>query len=116
MPEILRQHDKDTHAQQLKEFKQEMFVELKDELAIINDLQRECEILSMGSKDVLREKIMAIYHSNKHNRTLFWHEKEALDQYYKDYKAMGGNSYIDRRYNRMLHWEIIEEDDMNDDR
>ena len=55
----------------------------------------------------LREKIMGIYQKNKANKTLKIYEKEALDQYYKDYKKENGNSYIDRYYNRMCTWEII---------
>jgi hypothetical protein len=63
---------------------------------------------------VLREKIMAIYHKNKVDRTLSFHEKEALDQYYVDYKAIKGNSYIDKYYKRMKMWKIID-DDYDDD-
>jgi hypothetical protein len=32
------------------------------------------------------------------------YEKEALEQYYIDYKAEGGNSYIDKYYKRMSTW------------
>ena len=28
-------------------------------------------------------------------------------QYYKDYKAINGNSYIDKYYNRMKKWAIV---------
>ena len=71
------------------------------------DQNNRIEILFDSSKDVLREKIMGIYHKNKANKSLKIYEKEALDQYYKDYKKEDGNSYIDRYYNRMCTWEII---------
>ena len=71
------------------------------------DQNNRIETLFDSSKDVLREKIMGIYHKNKANKTLKIYEKEALDQYYKDYKKEDGNSYIDRYYNRMCTWEII---------
>ena len=45
------------------------------------------EILANSSKDVLREKIMSIYNAGKKTKTLTQHQREALDQYYKDYKA-----------------------------
>ena len=64
--------------------------------------------------DVLREKIMMLCHKNKKDRKLSWHEREALTQYYKDYKAMNGNSYIDRYYSRMSTW-AVDEDDYEDD-
>ena len=74
----------------------------------------EYEALVISAKDVLREKIMAIYHKNKKDRTLTFHEKEALDQYYKDYKAINGNSYIDKYYKRMCTWTVVDTDDYED--
>jgi hypothetical protein len=73
-------------------------------------LQLQYETLAISAKDVLREKIMAVYHKNKHRRQLDESEKEALDQYYKDYKAINGNSYIDKYYGRMKRWEVIPEE------
>lgn len=67
------------------------------------------EVLAKSSRDVLREKIMEIYYRGKDSKTMVLHDKEKLDQYYKDYKAEGGNSYIDKYYNRMKEWTIIDE-------
>jgi hypothetical protein len=64
---------------------------------------------------VLREKIMAIYHKNKQARTLSEYEREALEQYYKDYKALKGNSYIDKRYGRMSKWQIVYDEELDDE-
>lgn len=52
---------------------------------------------------------MAIYHKGKKTKTLLLWEKEALTQYYIDYKAENGNSYIDKYYNRMMTWAVIDE-------
>jgi hypothetical protein len=52
---------------------------------------------------------MAIYHKGKRTKTLTLWEKEALAQYYTDYKAEGGNGYIDKYYNRMMAWAVIDE-------
>lgn len=79
-----------------------------EEIKKINlDQNQRIDILFDSSKDILREKIMGIYHANKTNRTLKIYEKEALDQYYSDYKKEKGNSYIDRYYKRMSSWEVI---------
>ena len=43
------------------------------------------------------------------------YDREALTQYYKDYKALNGNSYIDRRYERMKRWETIYDETLDDD-
>ena len=80
--------------------------EIKD----INVEQNETiDILARSSRDILREKIMAIYHKGKKTKTLMLWEKEALTQYYIDYKAEGGNSYIDKYYSRMITWTVIDE-------
>lgn len=70
----------------------------------------DLEALKISARDVLREKIMRIYHTYKHDRAFPLYEKEALEQYYKDYKRLLGNSYIDKYYGRMAKWEIIYED------
>lgn len=70
----------------------------------------DLEALKISARDVLREKIMRIYHTYKHVRAFPLYEREALEQYYKDYKRLLGNSYIDKYYGRMSKWEIIYED------
>ena len=117
LPDILYAHDLEIRQKYLKdretylhEIKQEVLTEIQGELGQVSTLTKQYEALAISAKDVLREKIMAIYHKNKRDRTLTYHEKEALDQYYKDYKAIKGNSYIDKYYSRMLTWAIIDDD------
>ena len=82
------------------------------EIKALNMQQNErIEVLANSSKDVLREKIMGIYNAGKKTKTLTQHQREALGQYYKDYKAEHGNSYIDKYYNRMIVWAVIDDDD-----
>lgn len=64
------------------------------------------ETLQKGTKDVLRQKIMDIYHEYKNIRKFPIYVKEKLDELYKDYKAENGNSYIDKYYDRMKNWEV----------
>lgn len=70
----------------------------------------QCEYMEVAMRDVIREKIMMIYHKNKGDHTLTVFEHEALEQYYKDYKNLKGNSYIDKYYARMSTWQIIDKD------
>lgn len=122
LPEILLNHDLDTRTKYLNdrqnylnEIKDEVLLNIKDELEQITHLTEQYKSLVISAKDVLREKIMAVYHKNKKDRNMTLHEKEALDQYYIDYKAMKGNSYIDKYYTRMTKWSIIEDDYTDDD-
>lgn len=119
LPTILYNHDLETRDKYkadrqnyLNEIKAEVLSEIGDE---IKTNSQTIEALVISAKDVLREKIMAIYHKNKFNRTMTEYEREALNQYYIDYKALGGNSYIDKRYKRMDKWKVIYDDDPYDD-
>lgn len=119
LPQILYNHDLETRDKYrndrqnyLNEIKAEILAEISDD---ISTNTKTIDALVISAKDVLREKIMAIYHKNKYNRTLTEYEREALNQYYIDYKALGGNSYIDKRYKRMDKWKVIYDDDPYDD-
>ena len=72
------------------------------------------EKLNNGQKDVLRQKIVAIYDKNKYNKTLSYDEKDNLEALYGDYKAIGGNSYIDKLYKRMSKWNVLDDDYVED--
>ena len=117
LPDILLNHDLKTREKYkadreryLKDISNEILSNIQNELHQVNSLDKKYEVLACSARDVLREKIMAIYHKNVRVREMTRYEKEALTQYYKDYKAMDGNSYIDRYYNRMLEWNIVEDD------
>lgn len=117
LPEKFNQHDLATRDRYradretyLQEIKTEVLRNIQGELGQIADLTEQYAALAISAKDVLREKIMAIYHKNKTDRTMTYHEKEALDVYYKDYKKIKGNSYIDKYYARMSLWKIVDDD------
>ena len=117
LPEMLKEHDLEVRDRYradrenyLQEIKQAVLNNIQAELKQVGDLGEQYEALAISAKDVLREKIMAIYHKNKKDRTLTLHEKEALDQYYKDYKKINGNSYIDKYYKRMCAWTVTDDE------
>lgn len=118
MPQILHNHDLKTREKYkgdrqnyLNEIKQEILKEIGED---INSNSETINALVISARDVLREKIMAIYHKNKYNRSMTEYEREALNQYYVDYKKLGGNSYIDKRYSRMDKWRVVYDDDPYD--
>lgn len=119
LPEKLLQHDLETR-DKYKADRQQYLIDIKNEVVSalggsVAQNQEDLEALKISARDVLREKIMAIYHRNKQARTMSEYEKEALEQYYKDYKALKGNSYIDKRYGRMSKWQIIYDEELDDD-
>lgn len=119
LPEKLKAHDLTTR-DKYKADRQRYLIEIKDEVikqvgGTISQNSEELEALKISAKDVLREKIMAIYHEYKTERAFPTHKKEALEQYYKDYKILKGNSYIDKYYARMSRWTEIFDDYDDDD-
>jgi hypothetical protein len=117
LPDILYNHDIETRdkyksdrQRYLEDIKTEVLKNIQTELCQVSNLDEKYEILACSARDVLREKIMAIYHKNKKVKEMTQYEREALTQYYKDYKAMNGNSYIDKYYNRMKSWKTIDDD------
>ena len=118
MPKLFEAHDLEIRdkyradrEQYLKDITAEVIKNIKGELNQVHDLASQYETLCISAKDVLREKIMQLYFKNKKDKTLTLHEKEALDQYYIDYKAIKGNSYIDKYYSRMKLWQVIDDGD-----
>lgn len=122
MPDILLKHDLETRKKYLAdrqnylcEIKTEVLNDTKDTLEGILKINMEqnkyIEVLTQASKDVLRQRIMNIYHKYKGERRMPIYAREALDELYKDYKSEGGNSYIDKYYKRMCTWETYEDDD-----
>ena len=125
LPEILLEHDLETRQKYLNDRQQYLLdikaevledtKEILDNIYKINYEQTEnIKVLSQGSKDMLRQRIMDIYHRYKTEKRMPVHAKEALDELYKDYKAQGGNSYIDKYYKRMCTWEVYDDEHYED--
>lgn len=135
LPEILKQHDLEVRDRYradrenyLHEIEAQVLTDIRADLQGINEVKNDVSslqnkideveksmlIMADSAKDVLREKIMVIYHKGKRIKSMPQHHREALDQYYKDYKAMNGNSYIDKYFKRMRDWEVLD-DDYNDE-
>ena len=111
MPQILEQHYEIIKERLVQEIKDSVITQINDELTQVDLLKQQYDILVLTAKDVLREKIMKIYNDYRREKELPIAKKEQLDQYYNDYKKLKGNSYIDKYYNRMKRWIVIDEDE-----
>ena len=119
LPQRFLEHDLETR-DKYKADRQNYLEEIKKEVVAtvggtISQNSNDLEALKISARDVLREKIMGIYHKNKKDRAMTEYDREALNQYYKDYKALKGNSYIDHRYERMKRWNTIYDDILDED-
>ena len=119
LPKRLEEHNIKTR-EKYKADRQRYLIEIKDEVVkqvggSIDQNAEDLEALKISATDVLREKIMRIYHSYRHDRAFPLYEQEALVQYYKDYKKLNGNSYIDKYYGRMKAWNVIYDDEYDNE-
>lgn len=117
LPEYFDEHDKQTREKYLSQrlnYLNEIQTEVTNNISVpIEEISKNMVILTeaiatlqKGTKDVLRQKIMDIYHEFKDVRRFPLYSKEKVDELYKDYKAEGGNSYIDKYYGRMCKWDV----------
>ncbi len=60
-----------------------------------------------GIKCLLRNEMLRTYYHNKNNEQIRQYELENFVLLYKAYKALRGNSFIDRIYKEVMSFEVI---------
>ena len=60
-----------------------------------------------GIKCLLRSEMLRTYYGNKEAGTVRQYELENFIKLYKAYKALKGNSFIDKIYKEVMTWEVI---------
>ena len=60
-----------------------------------------------GVKCLLRQKLVELYYEHLDDKTLREYEFRNMIYCYKAYKALKGNSFVDKIYNEMSIWQII---------
>ena len=60
-----------------------------------------------GQKSLLRSEMLQIYYRNRETGVIHQYEYENFVYLYEAYKALKGNSFIDKIYNEVKTWEII---------
>jgi hypothetical protein len=63
--------------------------------------------ISNGTKCQLRSEMLRIYYHNRETKTIRQYEYENFVFLYEAYKALKGNSFIDRIYEEVKTWEIV---------
>ena len=118
LPDMFLEHDLETRQKYrgdrenyLKEIKSATLEDLQNPLneliKIQKELKEELEKVNRSTKDMLRQRIIAIYDTYKIEGKIPQTVSENLDELYKDYTSQGGNSYITKYYKRMIQWEVI---------
>ncbi len=55
---------------------------------------------------LLRSEIVKCYYKNQRQKSIHSYEFENISFLYKAYKALGGNSFIDKIWNEIQEWSI----------
>lgn len=63
--------------------------------------------IANGQKCQLRNDMLQIYYRHHETGTIRQYEYENFVQLYEAYKALKGNSFIDKVYNEVQTWEIV---------
>lgn len=60
-----------------------------------------------GMKCQLRSEMLAIYYHNHTKETIRQYEYENFVMLYEAYKALKGNSFVDKIYTEVQKWEVV---------
>lgn len=60
-----------------------------------------------GQKCLLRHNMLHTYYKHLSDKTIRQYEFEDFDYQYKAYKALKGNSFIDKIYEEVKSWKVI---------
>ena len=63
--------------------------------------------IANGTKCQLRSEMLKIYYHNREKEIVHQYEYENFVMLYEAYKALRGNSFIDKIYKEVQSWEVI---------
>lgn len=63
--------------------------------------------ISNGTKCQLRSEMLRIYYRHREDGKIRQYEYENFVMLYEAYKALKGNSFIDKIYRELQEWEIV---------
>lgn len=63
--------------------------------------------ITNGQRCLLRSDMLKIYYHNREKEKIHQYEYENFVLLYEAYKALKGNSFIDKIYKEVQSWEII---------
>lgn len=63
--------------------------------------------ISTGTKCQLRSEMLRIYYHNRETKAIRQFEYENFVMLYEAYKALKGNSFVDKIHEEVHEWEIV---------
>ena len=84
-----------------------LITELSALAGVVAPLMVSVRKIRKGTQCQLRSEMLRIYYHNHEKRTIRQYEYENFVMLYEAYKALKGNSFIDRIYAEVQEWSII---------
>ena len=84
-----------------------LITELGVLIGVITPVIKNMRKISEGTKCQLRSEMLRIYYQNREKGQIRQYEYENFVLLYEAYKALKGNSFIDKIYDEVKTWEII---------
>lgn len=84
-----------------------LITELGVLLGVIVPVIVSMQKISNGTRCQLRSEMLRIYYHNREREEIRQYEYENFVMLYEAYKALKGNSFIDKIYTEVRSWDII---------
>ena len=76
-------------------------------IGVIVPVIRSVKRVSNGTKCQLRSEMLRVYYHNRESEKIRQYEYENFVMLYEAYKALKGNSFIDKIYKEVSSWDIV---------
>ena len=76
-------------------------------VGIVTPILAKVNRISTGTKCQLRSEMLRIYYHHREKGVIRQYEYENFVFLYEAYKALGGNSFIDKIYAEVKKWQIV---------
>lgn len=73
----------------------------------VQQTREEQERIAEGQRCLLRNDMLDIYYANQESKTIRQYAYQNFVLLYEAYKALKGNSFIDKIYDEVKSWEVI---------
>lgn len=84
-----------------------LVAELSVLLGVIIPIIISIQKIANGQRSMLRSEMLQIYYRNRETGIIHQYEYENFVCLYEAYKALKGNSFIDKIYSEVKMWEVI---------
>ena len=76
-------------------------------LGVVPPLIVSVRKISNGTRCQLRSEMLRIYYNHREKGIIRQYEFENFMMLYEAYKALKGNSFIDKIYREVLEWQVV---------